>query len=273
VRLTTDSVADIRVLVAVEALKPEERASLTDGPATIVVLNKADLCRSLPDGPIAEANRRAVAVQADTGVRVVAMSALLAVAGSGPMDAETLAALQVLTRVPADLSTVDAFVTAEHSLSGDVRIRLLDRLDRFGVTQAVTALAGGTDAARLPELMSELSNEAALLTALRSATAAVRYRRVRDAVVELRCLAVRSGTDACLGWLAGDGPALATMAAAVDVLESDGLPVDPDDRPDAHRNRAVHWRAYGRGPVGALHRDCSADVVRGSLRLLAEAAG
>ena len=121
VSLTTDPVADVRVLVAVEALKPEERASLTDGPATIIVLNKADLCRSLPDGPIASATRIAAALQADTGTATVAMSALLAVAGSGSMDDETLGALRVLTRVPADLSTVDAFVTAEHPLSEGVR--------------------------------------------------------------------------------------------------------------------------------------------------------
>lgn len=273
VNLTTDPLADVRVLVAVEALKPEERVSLTGSPATIVVLNKADLCRSRPDGPFAEANRRAAAVQADTGVRAVAMSALLAVAGSSPMAEETLQALQVLTRAPADLSTVDAFTTAEHPLAGEVRIGLLERLDRFGIAHALTALGGGADAARLSALMSELSNVAELLTALRSAAAAVRYRRVRDAVVELRCLTAISGGAGGLDWLAGDGPVLATMSAAVAVLESDGLRVDPGDRPDAHRRRAVHWRAYGRGCVSALHRDCSADVVRGSLRLLAGAAG
>ena len=62
------------------------------------------------------------------------------------MDDETLGALRVLTRAPADLGTVDAFVTAEHPLSEAVRRRLLDRLDRFGVAHAVTALAGGADA-------------------------------------------------------------------------------------------------------------------------------
>ena len=87
-------------------------------------------------------------------------------------------------------------------------------------------------------------------------------------MVELRCLAARSGGDACCDWLAGDEPVLAAMAAAVDVLESDGLRVDPDGSPDAHLNRAMRWRGYGRGRVSALHRDCSADIVRGSLRLL-----
>ncbi|MET4427008.1 hypothetical protein [Mycolicibacterium sp. 624] len=267
---TPDPHADVRVLVAVEALKPEERARLAAGTDTIVVLNKADLCRALPDGPMAEANRRAGRIQADTGVPTIAMSALLAVAGCGPMEDETLRALRVLTRAPADLSSVDAFVTAEHHLSAHTRECLLQRLDRFGVAHAVRALTRGADAARLPEVMSELSNVDALLAALRSASAAVRYRRVREAIIELRCLAMQSGLNGLLDWLAGDEPVLAAMAAAVNVLESDGLLVDPGVRPDAHRSRALHWRRYGRGCVGALHRDCSADVVRGSLRLLGE---
>ena len=99
--------------------------------------------------------------------------------------------------------------------------------------------------------MSELSNEAALLAALRAAAAAVRYRRVREAVVELRCLAARSSGDAYRDWLAGDETVLAAMTAAVDVLESDGLRVDPDGSPDAHLNRAVHWRGYGAVAVSA----------------------
>jgi hypothetical protein len=271
--VTPDGVADVRVLVVVEAVKPEERAWLTGGPATVIVLNKADLCRSRPDGPIAEANRRAAAIESDTGVPTIAMSALLAVAGCEPVSNETLDVLQVLARAPADLSSVDAFVTGAHVLSGDARVRLLERLDRLGIAHAVTALARGTDAARLPELMSELSNVAALRAALRAAAAAVRYRRVRDALIELRCLAIQSGPDGLLDWLTGDEPTLAVMTAAVDVLETVGLRVDRGHRPDAHLSRAVHWRAYGRGPVGALHRDCSADVVRGSLRLLDEATG
>jgi hypothetical protein len=30
----------------------------------------------------------------------------------------------------------------------------------------------------------------------------------------------------------------------------------------------MQWRRYGGGPVNALHRGCSADITRGSLRLL-----
>lgn len=261
--VTPDRDADVRVHVVVEALKPEERALLRG--VSVIVLNKADLW-SAPDGSIAEATRRAARIQSDTGVRAVAMSALLAVAGAAPLDDATVEALQTLTRAPADLSSVDAFVATEHPLSADTRGRLLDRLDRFGVAHAVTALARGTDATELPELMSELSNVAALLATLRSAAAAVRYRRVRQAILELHCLA--AGYDALADWLVGDEPVLAAMTAAVDVLEADGLRVDPGDRPEAHRGRAVHWRRYGRGCVGALHRECSADVVRGSLRLL-----
>ena len=68
--------------------------------------------------------------------------------------------------------------------------------------------------------------------------------------------------------LAADSTVLAVMTAAVDVIEAEGLTVDRGDTPAAHLDRAVRWRRYGRGPVNALHRRCSDDVVRGSLRLL-----
>jgi hypothetical protein len=277
VAVTLDDDADVRVRVVVEALKSEERDELTGRPPAVVVLNKlvvlnkADLCRTLPDGTFAEAHHRAAVIQSDTGVRTIAVSALLAGAGCGPIDDETLGALRVLCRTPADLRGVDAFVAGEHQLGSAARAGLLERLDRFGVAHAVAALTRGADAAGLSELMTELSNVAALLGALRSAVAAVRYRRIRQTLIELRCLAMEHDIDGLLDWVAGDEAVLAVMAAAVEVLESNGLRVDPTDRPTAHRGRAVHWRSYGRGSVGALHRDCSAAVVRGSLRLLGEA--
>jgi hypothetical protein len=70
------------------------------------------------------------------------------------------------------------------------------------------------------------------------------------------------------GLLNSEAAVLATMAAAVDVVEADGISVDRGDQPEAHRRRAVQWRRYGSGPVNALHRSCSADITRGSLRLL-----
>jgi hypothetical protein len=61
---------------------------------------------------------------------------------------------------------------------------------------------------------------------------------------------------------------LAVMSAAVDVVEAVGVQVDRGDDATAHLRRAVHWRRYSRGPVGALHCSCGADIARGSLRLL-----
>jgi hypothetical protein len=61
---------------------------------------------------------------------------------------------------------------------------------------------------------------------------------------------------------------MATMTAAVDVVTAAGLSVDRGDTAVAHLDRALAWRRYGRGPVNALHSQCSADIVRGSLRLL-----
>jgi hypothetical protein len=61
---------------------------------------------------------------------------------------------------------------------------------------------------------------------------------------------------------------LAMMSAAVDVVEAAGARVDRGDDPVTHLGRAVHWQRYGRGPVDDLHRSCSRDICRGSLRLL-----
>ncbi|MDF2828413.1 MAG: hypothetical protein K0R01_1696 [Mycobacterium sp.] len=57
------------------------------------------------------------------------------------------------------------------------------------------------------------------------------------------------------------------------MVEAAGLTVDRGDDPGAHRRRATHWRRYARGRVAPLHLSCSADIVRGSLRLLDEARG
>jgi hypothetical protein len=91
---------------------------------------------------------------------------------------------------------------------------------------------------------------------------------LRGAVAELRSCAVQSDDDALSHLLADDATVLAMMTAAVDVVEAAGLSVDRGDSAAAHLDRAVHWSRYRRGPVNALHRQCSADIVRGSLRLL-----
>jgi hypothetical protein len=91
---------------------------------------------------------------------------------------------------------------------------------------------------------------------------------LRSAITELHSLAVQSGDPQLARFLSTDATVLAVMAAAVDVVEAAGVEVDRGDDSAAHLRRAVHWRRYSRGPVGALHRSCGADIARGSLRLL-----
>ncbi|HEX7824732.1 MAG TPA: hypothetical protein VF477_07525, partial [Mycobacterium sp.] len=266
VAVTADpAAADARVLVIAEALKPEERA-LTVGLPTLIVMNKADLTGSRSGGALANAHRRAADVQRRTGTPTVAVVGLLA--ATGTLDDDLVDALRTLVSTPADLGSVDAFVGGEHPVGRDVRQRLLERLDRFGIAHAVLALGRGDDPATLPVLLQRLSNVDAVLAALGACAAPVRYRRLRSALIEIHSLAVDLDDEDLFELLSSDAAVLATMAAAVDVVEADGIRVDPGDHPEAHRRRAVYWRRYGGGPVTALHRSCSADITRGSLRLL-----
>jgi hypothetical protein len=265
VTVTSDA-ADVRVLVIAEALKPEEWEMAASGVPTLIVLNKADLTGSRSGGALPNAHRRAADVQRRTGTPTVAMVGLLA--AITPLDDDLVDALRTLVSTPADLGSVDAFVRGDHPVAPDVRSRLLERLDRFGIAHAVLALGRGDDPATLPALLQRLSNVDAVLAGLGVRAAPVRYRRLRAALAEIHSLAVELGDDGMLGLLNSDAAVLATMTAAVGVVEADGIRVDPGDHPDAHRRRAVHWRRYGGGPVNALHRSCSADITRGSLRLL-----
>jgi hypothetical protein len=266
VAVTVDpAAADARVLVIAEALKPEELALAATGPPTLIVLNKADLTGSRSGGALPNAHRRAADVQRRTGMPTVAMIGLLAATG---LDDDLVDALRTLVRVPADLGTVDAFVHGDHPVGSDVRTRLLERLDRFGIAHAVLALARGDDPATLPVLLQRLSNVDAVLAGLRARTAQVRYRRLREALAEIHSLAIELDDEDLFGLLNSDAAVLAKMTAAVAVVEAEGIRVDPRDDPDAHCRRAAQWRRYGGGPVNALHRNCSADITRGSLRLL-----
>ena len=267
VAVTADAAAaDVRVLVIAEALKPEECA-MAVGLPTLIVLNKADLTGSRSGGALPNAHRRAADVQRRTGTPTVAMVGLLGKA-TAALDDDLVDALRTLVSTPADLGSVDAFVACDHPVGRDVRSRLLERLDRFGIAHAVVALARGDDPATLPALLQRLSNVDAVLAGLRACAAPVRYRRLRAALAEIHSLAVELDDEGLLGLLNSEAAVLATMAAAVDVVEADGLRVEPGEHPDAHRSRAVQWRRYGGGPVNALHRSCSADIVRGSMRLL-----
>ncbi len=255
-----EAAADVDVVVVAEALKPEDRAMC---PA-LFVLNKADLAGFGAGGPIAVADRRAARIRGLTGVPTVPMVSLLAVAAP---DDELVAALRVLTAEPADLTSTDGFLTAEHSLPRAVRARLLDTLDLFGIAHGVLALRQGTDAAALPGVLHRLSQIDRVLAGLAEAGAQVRYRRMQSALGRLSAIAAE-GMPALHEFLRGDDAVVAVMASAVDVVVAEGLTVDAGDKPSAHLSRALHWHRYSRGPVNSLHRRCGADICRGSLRLL-----
>jgi hypothetical protein len=267
-----DTVADVRVVVVAETLKPEDRAMLDLGPSlsshprcpTLVVLNKADLAGFGAGGPIVVADRRALEMQALTGVPTVPVVGLLAIAA---LDDELVAALHALTAEPADLTSTDAFLAARHSLPLSVRARMLDTLDLFGIAHGVLALQQGTRAEALPAALRRLSQIDRVMARLAAVSAEVHYRRVRSALVQLRAMAAR-GTPGLADFLSSDEAAVAVMAAAVEVVQAAGLTVDTDDQPSAHLERALHWHRYSRGPVDRLHGRCGADICRGSLRLL-----
>ncbi|MED5811475.1 hypothetical protein VST63_03815 [Mycolicibacterium sp. 050232] len=264
--LETGDGGDVTVLVIAEVLKPEDEALLGElrrtGRPTVVVLNKADLAGSGPDGPVATAHRRAQSLRRAAGVPVVPMVSLLAVAAALPPH--LLDALRLLADEPADLTSVDAFVAGAHRVRPAVRTELLERLDRFGIAHATLALSRGADAEALPTLWRRLSEVDRVVAAIEAAAAPVRYRRMRWALAELRAV----GGPVVGRFLAADDTVIAVMAAAVDVVQAEGLTVDQGDDRNAHLCRARRWRHYRDGPVNALHRRCGDDIVRGSLRLL-----
>ena len=187
------------------------------------MLNKADLAGFGAGGPIAVADRRAAEYQALTGAPTVPMVGLLATA---TLDDALIAALRRLTAEPADLTSTDGFLTAEHSLPRAVRARLLDTLDLFGIAHGVLALRQGADVAALPAVLRRLSQVDRVMAQLAVTGAEVRYRRVRSALVQLRTLAAR-GRPALAEFLSGDDAVIAVMAAAVDVVaggRADGRP-------------------------------------------------
>lgn len=259
---------DLQVVVLAEALKPEDRTLLNSDVPTVVVLNKADLSGRVAAGPLESSAQIAAGISATVGRPVVPMIAPLATV---ELDDEMVAALRVLATTPADMTSADAFVTAEHPLPARVRHRLLARLDRFGVAHAVLAIAVGSDAAAVAERLRGLSQIDRVLERITCAEAEVHYRRVRAALDELQTLAVETRDDALASFLASDDVVVAVMAAAVDVMTTSGVRVDAADDADAHVRRAVRWRRYADGPLDALHRRCAGDIARGSLRLLARA--
>jgi hypothetical protein len=259
---------DVCVLVVAESVKSEDLALARSlRRPVLIVLTKADLSGAGVGGPITVARSRAAAIRGLTGVPTVPMVGLLA-ALDDLLDADLVAALGTFVTVPPNLTAVDAFVEDSHPVGREVRVRLLELLDRFGIAHAVLAIADGCAPETLPGHLSRLGNVDEVLAELEVVAAAVRYRRVRSAIAELCCLAAQLDEPRVSELVTADVTVLAAMGAAVDVVEAAGGGVDRGDTPAAHRDRAIRWRRYGLGPVNALHRQCSADIVRGSLRLL-----
>ncbi|MCV7235519.1 hypothetical protein [Mycobacterium branderi] len=246
--------ADLQVHVIAEVVKPEDRAAIAAAQRPLLVVqNKADVA----GGPVA-----------GLGVPVAPMVGLLAVA---VLDDTLWGALRVLAARPADLSSPDSFVACAHPLPVEVRRRLVDTLDLFGVAAAVAGIRRGASKAQVRARLRRLSRIDAVLAELAAVGAEVHYRRMLDAVAELEALAVTDPRAA--EFLSRDATVIARMAAAIDVVEATGLDVDRCDSPAAHLRRAVRWQRYGRGPVSATHRACGADIARGSLRLWSHAGG
>jgi hypothetical protein len=255
-----DAGVDVVVYVTAEVVKPEDSDAIAAARRPVLaVLNKADLAGFTGDGPIALARERCARFSALVGVPVEPMIGLLAVAALDDLlDATSWAALLAL----ADGAPFEGLPT-------EVRSRLLDTLDMFGVALAVAAVRQGKTEAQVRTLLRGVSGVDAVLDKLAAVGAEVRYRRVLDAVTELEALAVSH--DEISEFLSRDDTVIARMAAAVDLAESVGLEVGAGHHPAAHLSRALRWQRYR--PESDVHRACGADIARGSLRLWSQAGG
>jgi hypothetical protein len=283
-----DRDADVVVYVLTEVVKPEDVDAISAaGRPVLAVLNKADLAGSLSrgDGPIAAARTRCAELAALVGAPTVPMAGLLAVAALDDLDAPVWAALRTLAEYPGVAVALDGsfagFMAADNPVPADVRLRLLDTLDLFGIALGVAAVRQGRTAAQVRALLRRTSGVDAVMSHIASAGAEVRYQRVLDAVAELEALAAGLGESAetISGFLSHDDTVVARMAAAVDLAEAAGLdpdnagPADWDRDPSAHLPRAVRWQRYSRASASDLHLACGADIARGSMRLWSQACG
>lgn len=284
-----DRDVDVVVYVTTEVLKPEDiDAMAAAGHPVLAVLNKADLAGSLSgrggDGPIAAARARCTDLATLAGVPMEPMIGLLGVAALDGLDNALWAALQTLAAIPSAACLDDSFagfLAANNPVPTDVRLRLLDTLDLFGVALAIAAIRQGRTPAQVRALLRRMSGVDAVLTKLSVVGAEVRYQRVLAAVAELEALTVGQGElgERISGFLSRDDTVVARMAAAVDLAEAAGLDADNPVRVDLHRDPAAHlpraarWQRYSRASASDLHRACGADIARGSLRLWSQACG
>jgi hypothetical protein len=260
ITLTTSSAADVDLYVLADAVKPEDRVAIgTARRPLLAVLNKADLIATTepgchPRGPTIAARARCLQLSAHAGTSIEPVVGILAVDG---LDDALWSALRASAR--------------GHPIDAELRRRLMDTLDEFGVAQAIAGIRRGATRADVVALLWSLSCIDEVVDKIEALAAPVRYQRVLDAVAELETLAV---TDRRIReFLSRDDTVVARMMAAVDVVEAVGMDVDRGDTAAAHLRRAVHWQRYRRGPVAATHRACGADIVRGSLRLWTKVGG
>ena len=282
ISVTPAADADIDVYVLAEVVKPEDCAAIAAaGRPVLAVLNKSDLIATGqsadsgrdPHEPNSAARRRCAlfaGLPGFSGVPIEPVVGVLAVATLDDLVDDALwVALQNLAIRPGDLSSADSFVAGAHPLSTDVRRRLLETIDVFGVTAAAAAIRRGATRAQIGVLLRRLSCIDDVIDKIATLGAQVHYQRVLDAIADLETLAV---TDCRVGeFLSRDETVIARMTAAVNVVEASGMRVDRCDGAAAHLRRAAVWQRYSRGPVSGIHRACGADIVRGSLRLWSKA--
>jgi hypothetical protein len=268
------SAADVQVYVVAEVVKPEDSEALAatnSNQPVLAVLNKADLTGFAGDGPIAAAQTRCAHLSALVGVPMEPMIGLLAVAALDDLDEASWAALRALAAHPGSSASLDGsfggFLAANLPVPAQVRLRLLDTLDLFGIALGIAAFRQGSTEAQARALVRRVSAVDAVVGKVAAAGAEVRYRRVLEAVAELEALAV---ADERIGeFLSHDDTVVARMAAALDVAQACEL----EDGPATHLQRAVRWQRYICGSVSDVHRACGADIARGSLRLWSRAGG
>ena len=280
------AVVDVVVYVIAEVVKPEDAQAIQAITAArrpvLAVLNKADSAGFAGDGPIARARARCAHFSALVGVPMEPMIGLLAVASlDDRLDDASWAALRTLAQSVPFAGSPDGFLAADDLVPVDVRLRLLDTLDLFGIALAVAAVRQGKTAAQGRALLRRVSGVDAVLDKVAAVGAEVRYRRVLDAVAELEALAVSH--DEISGQIgefcSRDDTVIARMAAAVDLAESAGLEVGSCHGPAAHLAQALRWQRYSHESLGSLgwvsdvQRACGADIVRGSLRLWSRTGG
>ncbi len=254
--------ADLHVHVVAEVVKPEDRALIgATALPVLTVLTKADLIATTEigrhrQGPTSAARSRCLQLSTRTGIAIEPLVGILAVATlDNQVDDAVWAGLQALA--------------SGMPVAPPVRRRLVDVLGVFGVAQATAAIRRGSSRVETVTLLRGLSCIDEVVDAIEALGAQVRYQRLLDAVADLETLAVTHPRVS--EFLSRDDTVVARMMAAVDAVEAGGSTVDRGDSADAHLRRAIVWRRDQ--PVAGLRRACHADIVRGSLRLWADAGG